>query len=93
MKLSAISTCALFGGIASLYGIAIALMPVVLGVFERDLSRFTADTQFAKLITTGFGIAQGLSLRTLAVSAFALALFGVIAHLDWRARRSAETAS
>jgi len=85
MKLRAVSACALFGGIASAYGMVIALMPLMTGLFTLDLSRFITDGQAAKAVETQLQMAHGLSARMLATSAFALVLFVVIAYLDRQA--------
>jgi len=87
MKLRAISWCALFGGIASTYGVGIALMPLVTGLLELDLSRFITDARAAKAVETQLRMADGLSVRMLATSAFALVLFGAIAYLDRQAAK------
>ena len=93
MKLSPISTCALFGGIAAMYGIGIALMPLVTGLFYQDVSPLAANAQSAAVIAIQQGTAQGISLRMLVVSTLALALFIAIAWLDRRSRRRQEAGS
>ena len=86
----AISWCALFGGIASAFGVGIALMPLATGLFELDLSCFVTDARAAKAIQTQLRMADGLSMRMLATCAFALVLFVAVAYLDWQAtKRSA----
>jgi hypothetical protein len=82
MKLSPISTCALFGGIASIYGLGIALMPVMTGLFQQDLSPLARDGKAAAVIVTHQGMAEELSWRMLGTSALSLVLFAIILFLD-----------
>ena len=83
----AVSWCALFGGIASTYGVGIALMPLTTGLFELEPSRFIADARAANVVQTQLRMADGLSTRTLATSAVAFVLFVAIAYLDWQATK------
>ena len=84
MKLRPIATCALFGGIASLYGLGIALMPLVTGLFTQDLSQLVPDQRGSSLVVMRQSMAQGLSVRMLGVSAACLVLFAVILILERR---------
>ena len=87
MKLRAASACAIFGAIASAYGVGIALLPLMTGLFKLDLSRFISDARAAKVLETQLRTADGLSVRMLATSAFALLLFVAMAYLDRPATR------
>jgi len=82
MKLSPIATGALFGGIASIYGLGIALMPLATGLFKQDLSPLATDGKAAALIAVRQGMAEGLSERMLGTSALSLVLFAIILFLD-----------
>jgi hypothetical protein len=84
MKLRPIATCALFGGIASLYGLGIALMPLVTGLFTQDLAQLVPDQRASSLIVMRQSMAQGLSMRMLGVSAACLVFFVGILILDHR---------
>lgn len=90
MTLRPIAPFALFGSLASLYGFCIALMPLTTGLFRLDPSRLIADADSAKAVETLMRMADGLSVRMLATSAFAFFCFAAIAYLDRRAaKRSA----
>lgn len=84
MKLRPIAKCALFGGIASLYGLGVALMPLVTGLFTQDVSRLVPDQRASSLIVMRQSMAQGLSMRMLGVSAACLVFFLIILILDRR---------
>jgi hypothetical protein len=87
MKLRPIPACALFGAIASLYGTGIALVPLATGLFRFDHLRFITDSQLAKVVGIQLRMADGLSVRMLATSAFAFSLFSAIAFLNRQATR------
>jgi hypothetical protein len=89
MKLRPVSAFALFGGIASAYGVGIALMPLKTGLFELDLPRFITDARTVKVVETQLRMADGLSVRMLATSGFSLVVFAAIAYMDRQAAKPA----